>query len=256
MNYENYRFTRGLFPLSDYTSLILAVIGYLVVVGWLKEYMKQRKKFELKWIVFAHNLFLCVASLVMLLGVVYEMFFIMKEANSFSDLANTLLCDPNRRIAIGGQVVWFQLFYYSKYYEFLDTVIILLKQRPLIFLHVYHHFITAVLTFVMLDNEVPVQWIAITANASVHVPMYFYYAMSVIGYSPWWKKYMTVFQIIQFIVDISANSVGFYYHYTTNYSCSGSIESWWFGQAVLVSFLLLFINFYSKTYTSQKQKSQ
>jgi hypothetical protein len=252
------RFKRGELPMSDYTSLISMIIGYLVVVGWLKEYMKSRKKFELKWVVLFHNAFLCVLSLTMLLGVLYEMALkVTAYGESWSQKAEMLICDSDKRLAVGGQIFWFYIFYLSKYYEFLDTVIILLKKRPLIFLHVYHHFITAVLTFVMLDNEVAVQWIAITANASVHVPMYFYYAMSSLGYDVWWKKYITLFQILQFVTDLSVNSIGFYYHFTTNHACSGSLESWLFGQAILLSFLLLFINFFFSTYKKKgSEKSE
>lgn len=81
--------------------------------------------------------------------------------------------------------------------------------------------------------------------------MYFYYAVSTMGYNPWWKKYITVFQIVQFVTDITANTIGFYYHFTTDHACSGSLASWSFGQGVLVSFLVLFLNFFSKTYKSK-----
>lgn len=31
------------------------------------------------------------------------------------------------------------IFYLSKYYEFVDTFILVLRKKPVIFLHVYHH---------------------------------------------------------------------------------------------------------------------
>ena len=31
------------------------------------------------------------------------------------------------------------IFYLSKYYEFLDTILLVLKKKPLDFLHCYHH---------------------------------------------------------------------------------------------------------------------
>jgi len=249
--WENMRFRHGELPLSTYSSLSLAVVGYLVGIKMLHEYMKSRKKFDLKNVVITHNAFLCLLSLIMLVGVLYEMTWKILDTPA-SELVETLFCDPKKKLATGPQIVWFYIFYLSKFYEFFDTVIIVLKQKPLIFLHVYHHFITAVLIFVMMDNEVVVAWIAIAANALVHVPMYYYYAVSAMGINVWWKKYITKLQIFQFVADILGNCIGFYYHLTTNFSCSGVIGSWLFGQAILLSFLVLFINFYSKTYKNRK----
>ncbi len=250
------RFQRGEFPLSTPYSLIVAVMSYLVGIAMLNEYMKSRKKYDLKSIVILHNAFLCALSLMMMLGVIYEMFYKVREVDSVSALAELLFCDPKKKLAIGPQVTWFYIFYVSKFYEFLDTVIIILRKKPVIFLHVYHHFITAILMFTMLDNEVAVQWISIIANSGVHVPMYYYYTMSTLGYNVWWKKYITKLQIIQFITDLVGNGIGFFYHFTTNYSCSGSIWSWIFGQSIILSFLLLFIQFYSKTYKSKTEKDE
>lgn len=76
--WESVRFERGSLPLTDFTSVTLAVVGYLVLVGWLKEYMKTRKRLELKTFIFVHNAFLCLLSLSMFVGIIYEMFFIVK----------------------------------------------------------------------------------------------------------------------------------------------------------------------------------
>jgi len=131
--------------------------------------------------------------------------------------------------------------------NFFDTIIICLRKRPIIFLHVYHHCVTLVLVFVMMKNEVAVQWIAMIANCMVHVPMYYYYAISSMGYDVWWKKYITMFQIIQFVVDLIANFFGFFYYFQ-GYECSGPLSSWIFGQSILFSFLVLFIFFFRETY--------
>jgi fatty acid elongase 3 len=240
----NFRFQVGILPLSDWSSVIGGVSLYLFTIFGLKKWMEDKKKFDLKWVVIVHNFFLSALSLTMMIGMLYEI--LNKFITSNYDV-KCLLCDPNQQLTTGKQIGWFYIFFLSKYYEFLDTIIICLKKRPIIFLHVYHHCITLVLVFVMLSNEVAVQWIAMTANCLVHVPMYYYYAMSSLGYEIWWKKYITMLQIIQFVIDITANSIGFVYHLTGS-NCSGSLSSWVFGQSILLSFLVLFIAFFKENY--------
>jgi len=241
---KDFRFEEDKYPLGSWTSVIGAVVAYLVIIFGLRKWMEDRKRYELSLVVTVHNFFLSALSLTMLVGLLYNV------ANIYLTTSNAtecLLCDPKGELAIGPQVGWFYIFFLSKYYELLDTVIICLKKRPIIFLHVYHHCITVVLVYVMISNAVAVNWIATAANCLVHIPMYYYYGMSALGYDIWWKKYITKLQITQFVVDLSANSVGFYFYYS-GYNCSGVIESWIFGQAVLVSFLILFILFYKSTY--------
>jgi len=250
---RTFRYMPGKLPLANLESVLGGITLYFVVVFGIQYFMKDRKKFELNSIVPIHNFFLSALSLIMMLGMAIPLTQLLIETISSQSptklpLTELYLCDPEARLARGPQAFWFYIFFLSKYYEFFDTVIIVLKKRPVIFLHVYHHCITVLLVFVMLENEVAVQWLASTANCSVHIPMYYYYAMSSLGKNVWWKKYITKMQIFQFVVDISANCIGFYYHLIGGKTCSGALPAWVFGQAVLISFLILFLFFYRSTY--------
>jgi fatty acid elongase 3 len=62
-------------------------------------------------------------------------------------------------------------------------------------------------------------------------------------------------QIIQFVIDLFVIYFCTYTHFAYTYSslptlgdCSGSENAAYFGCALLSSYLLLFINFYAKTY--------
>jgi len=238
-------------PLTSAGSIAIALTLYLATIFSLKEFMKTREKFELKAIVPLHNFFLSALSLVMLLGVAYHVFRIVLTSDH---IINDLFCDTDRRMANGNQTYWFYIFYLSKFYELLDTPIIILKKRPLIFLHVYHHIITIVLVYVMMVGEVAARWLPTVANASVHVPMYYYYGIASLGMTAWWKKYLTKMQIGQFIVDISGN-LSYLYFYIKGDTCSSGLTNFFFGQGIILSFLILFISFFKKTYTSKNDES-
>jgi len=236
------------YPFVTNKSILISVTLYLITVFGIREVMKKREKFELTTIVVLHNFILSAASLYMLLGVGYHLAKIISKSN---DIANTLICDTEGVMAKGDHIWWFYIFYASKFYELFDTVIIVLRKKPLIFLHVYHHIITMVLVYVMCSNEVAIRWLPLVANACVHVPMYYYYAISTLGMTVWWKKYITKMQISQFVIDLAGNSTWLIYYFRGD-TCSCTINDWFFGQGILLSFLLLFINFFRKTYLAKK----
>jgi hypothetical protein len=98
--WENYEFVREQYPLSNYTSLILATVSYLVVVKWLQEYMRSRKKYDLKGVVLVHNGFLCLLSLVMAGSALFGV--ISKALGTFLKFRNQhpIICFKKKRFVL------------------------------------------------------------------------------------------------------------------------------------------------------------
>jgi len=103
-------------------------------------------------------------------------------------------------------------------------------------------------SWIWINANYTIAWWGVTTNTLVHVFMYYYYFVSTLNVHPWWKKYITSGQIVQFVVGLILGYYHIYIHYSSNGNCNTDIQMAWFSQTVAFSFLLLFINFYIQTY--------
>ena len=111
-----------------------------------------------------------------------------------------LLCENESTKPIGDLWFWSYMYYLSKYYELLDTFLQLLrgKHPPHYFLHAYHHGAVIIMSWMWINHQATMQFIGILFNTAVHVVMYYYFYLKSRGIEPWWKKYVTTMQIVQF----------------------------------------------------------
>jgi len=246
----NFQWVQGT---TAFTSLLAPTIASLVYITGLvaiPRFMQKRDPYKLKGFAAAHNLILSAWSLLMFGFTSYYIASVIIKDSLYG-----AVCDPTNQLSKGPQMFWYYIFYLSKYYEFLDTLIQLLRKKQPIFLHTYHHVITLWLVWVTISMDFAIQWADITANAFVHIVMYYYYFLSEVGIQVGWKRYITKIQIVQFVWDISTHFVWLYYKQTTG--CSGSMFVFYFGNFVIGSFLLLFIKFYFDAYKNRgAQKKQ
>ncbi|KAK3264660.1 hypothetical protein CYMTET_26613 [Cymbomonas tetramitiformis] len=93
---------------------------------------------------------------------------------------------------------WSYVYYLSKFYELIDTAVLILRGKGLNFLHVFHHASVILMAYLWLECAQSLQTIALMTNTFIHVIMYSYYFLCSIGVQPPWKKLVTQSQIIQF----------------------------------------------------------
>eukprot|EP00183_Erythrolobus_madagascarensis_P007174 CAMPEP_0185847012 /NCGR_PEP_ID=MMETSP1354-20130828/2442_1 /TAXON_ID=708628 /ORGANISM="Erythrolobus madagascarensis, Strain CCMP3276" /LENGTH=242 /DNA_ID=CAMNT_0028547251 /DNA_START=158 /DNA_END=886 /DNA_ORIENTATION=- len=233
-------------PLSSVYAPIVAIAVYLSVIFGLRRVMQDRAALKMKRVTLAHNIFLCALSVAMCVGTLFELALRVRGNGFFC-----IVCDLEKTAMRGRLAVWMYIFYASKYYELFDTVIMVLKKRPLNFLHVYHHCVVMPLFWVYMQTDMVLHWIIVVANSLVHVFMYYYYAAATLGFKVWWKRYITMMQIVQFVMILTA-TWPFPFFYYAPHGCTGSMRAWVFGQLVGFSFFKLFSDFYRRSYNKRQ----
>ncbi|GMS95950.1 hypothetical protein PENTCL1PPCAC_18125, partial [Pristionchus entomophagus] len=150
---------------------------------------------------------------------------------------------------VSGYVTW--LFIMSKGPELIDTVFLVLRKRPVIFMHWYHHSVTFLLGQVFFTEFVPWARWGILINLMVHTVMYFYYGLRAWGVKTdrWVSKMITCTQITQFISGFYfAGRVLFMYLTDELDDCQAKVQKMGLGCIVIFTYLYLFCQYFHKTY--------
>nr|UTO68440.1 elongation of very long chain fatty acids protein 1 [Daphnia magna] len=227
---------------SPLTPIVIS-LAYLLVVKTLgPKLMENRKPFQLRNILFFYNAFQIAFN-----GWIFCKTCQLTWFNGYS-----LVCEPvdysNNEDALQLVLIGY-CFYISKIIDFLDTIFFIMRKKDnqISFLHVLHHSVMPSSVWICFRFIVGGHCcFFVTLNSLVHVVMYFYYLMAAMG--PrfqkylWWKKYVTVFQMVQFVC------VGFHSLQLLFVECNfpTAFSLWSVVQALL--FLSLFKNFHSKAY--------
>ncbi|OLY84862.1 Elongation of fatty acids protein sre1 [Smittium mucronatum] len=148
--------------------------------------------------VFLHNLFLAVYS-----GWTFTSSFPILISTIANEGLINGFCDKNFTSWNSGLFELAYIFYLSKYYEIVDTVIILMKGRRSSTLQTYHHSGAIISMFAGVYSCPAAIFYFVIVNSFIHTIMYSYYALTSLGFSPPGKQYLTSMQITQFIFGIA-----------------------------------------------------
>ncbi|KAI1280447.1 putative fatty acid elongation protein 3 [Halotydeus destructor] len=228
-----------------YDNWCLSVLtAYIVVVFALKTLMRDRKPFELRGPLITWNLALAIFSVLGSIGVGAELFSLL-----FNEGLDATVCSPNYRFNSAG--FWQFMFALSKMAEFVDSVFIVLRKKPLIFLHYYHHVETCWYTMFQFTRLVPLARWCTFINLAVHSVMYSYYAIRAMGFRVPRQVAMaiTTLQCAQMYLCLYLISRAVYLQCEQNYAALA------FGSLQYLIYAGLFTNYFIQSYFGKKSKS-
>jgi hypothetical protein len=235
---------------------LIAIPLYLWIVFGLPKLVK--KEYSLKLPLALWNLFLCLFSLVVWicwwssLGTEFV-------TSNYS--IHHMVCHPTGQLTIGLNMACATVFAISKYLELIDTVFLVLRKRPVEFLHWYHHTTVLVYTWYCTMVLLPIGNIFGSVNAMVHTVMYGYYFLSSIGQRPWWGKYVTWLQLAQMVFGLLVTSTWAYFYLTGQNCLLWRQPTVYVSEDIILvasiimygSYFILFLRMYLKRFAAKPQ---
>ena len=145
-----------------------------------------------------------------------------------------------------------------KLIEFGDTVFIVLRKQPLIFLHWYHHITVLLYTWLSYVETIGSGiWFSLI-NAFIHSNMYSYYALRAMQFRiPKCISIMlTVLQIIQMFWGMVITTSVYYYVHIAQIQCNVTTSNLTLSALMYFSYLILFVNFFKQSYLSKERENK
>ncbi|CAK8693290.1 unnamed protein product [Clavelina lepadiformis] len=228
-------------------AIVLFYFLFILVIG--PRFMANRAPIDFGTFLPAYNFALVALN-----------YYIVKEALVGSYRAGySYVCTPLRMhsydpndMMVANAVWW---YYFSKIIELFDTVLFVLRkrERQISFLHVYHHSTMPLIWWIgakwMPGGQA---FVCVMLNSGVHVVMYSYYGLAAFGPKMqkylWWKKYITMLQLVQFCLAI--------YHTSQSLYVSCRSPGWMHWSLIFYAFsmIILFGNFYVQAYLKKSKK--
>ncbi|KAL4841243.1 hypothetical protein H8958_001107 [Nasalis larvatus] len=248
-NFELFKDMRPFFEEYWATSFPIALI-YLLLIAVGQNYMKERKGFNLQGPLILWSFCLAIFSI---LGAV-RMWGIMGTVILTGGLKQTV-CFVN---FLGNSTVkfWSWVFLLSKVVELGDTAFIILRKRPLIFIHWYHHSTVLVYTSFGYKNKVPAGGWFVTMNFGVHAFMYTYYTLKAANVKPpkMLPMLITSLQILQMFVGAIISILA--YIWRQEQGCHTTMEHLFWSFILYMTYFILFAHFFRQTYIKPKVKAK
>ena len=237
---------------ENYWTISVAIAAiYLILVFLGQQYMKNRNPFELRRPLFLWNVGLAVFSMYGTSIVIPSMYDILSNEGYVRSVCFTdAYLTPFKSF-------WGMLFSVSKVLELVDTAFLVLRKRPVIFLHYYHH--ATVLVYVWWCHAYPPalsHWAA-CMNYTVHTIMYTYYALTATGLRlpSIGTQLITSLQLLQMFLGLIFSFTAIW-ELVQGRECMYTWTQLYVTGLLYGSYAFLFGQYFYNRYVSQKKKKQ
>ncbi|TMS37765.1 hypothetical protein L596_004631 [Steinernema carpocapsae] len=225
-------------------------IGYLAMVYFGQKIMKKREAFQLDNVLAIWNFLFSIFSGFAAYRLIPELFSTFQKHGFVGSYCynEEYYTDPYTGY-------WGWMFVMSKAPELGDTLFLVLRKKPVIFMHWYHHALTFLYaTITYNETQAWSRW-SLALNLTVHTVMYFYFGVRALGITTPKPvaKFITTIQIVQFVISCyifghlviikSTNSI-------PDCKCSWNVLA--LGAVMYLSYLYLFAQFFYNAYIAKR----
>ena len=232
-------------------AVVIAI--YLVLVRYGPRWMERRQPFRLKTVSrcwnFSVALFSICGALVCVPHLIRQL---LGRGFWYSVCANVY-----ELAGYGPPALWAAAFTWSKLFELFDTALLVLKKRPVITLHWFHHASVIGFAWAAWAYETPAALWYGAMNYSVHALMYTYFALtsvdgcrdSVLRFA----RTITTLQISQFAFGTVINGFAAVAYLTPGVGCAIHPFILQVAAALYVAYGALFVRLFVERYLRPKQ---
>jgi len=236
---------------------IFAVSGYLAIVFYAPAFLEAHNvKLDLRSFVILWNAFLAVFSII---GATRTVPYLIQKFYSHG-FEYTVCTDPRQWYLDGPVGLWVGLFIFSKVPELLDTVFLVIRRRPVIFLHWFHHCTVLLYCWHAFHMRIATGlWFA-AMNFTVHSVMYTYYTFMAARLQHLVTKFaflITTVQILQMAMGAYVTFISARRHWVSGEdACYVDPANYKMGLAMYSSYFVLFASlFWNKYVSGPRQKA-
>jgi len=233
---------------STKTGTLWLSAAYVFVIFAGQKWMHSRSPFNLRIPLFVWS---AVLSLFSIIGTYRTL---PKLYNALVDNGWTYsVCDSS--LYLGSDGFWGFVFTMSKIIEMGDTLFIVLRRQPLIFLHWYHHITVFMYCYYSFAEYASTGRWCMVLNFFVHSVMYTYYALRAIRVRvpSFVRMSVTILQILQMCLGLVV-SVNVYVNKSSGVYCHTTSPNAVFAILLYTSYLILFAHFFYQQYASPSRK--
>lgn len=225
--------------------------AYMIVIYGGQLYMQTRPRFELRIPLFMWNVFLAVFSIWGAYRSAPELLYVLNNHGFHYSV-----CIPGPSFLdnrVGG--FWNWMFTLSKVPELGDTVFIVLRKQPLIFLHWYHHVTVLLYAWYSYSDYIATARWFVCMNYLVHSVMYSYYALKALKFRVprWISMGITTAQLAQMVMGAAVNIWAYQVKQAGN-ECHVSYDNIKISLLMYISYFVLFAHFFCRAYVVKSDK--